>query len=154
MTSPDAPIPRARPLTKAALPAPIWPESRTRSPRRTWRASRAAAASVSSGDPVMSPREPGLPRRRRALAPSATPLCEVVVATLLHFHLTALSVQQHHPGVGRELPHPVQPRRKLWPAAHQLNLLAAGHRLLGRRPLGPRHRIPHQPRAPSTAPPP
>src|SRR5215510_12022221 len=132
MTSPDAPIPRARPLTKVVLPAPSGPLRRTRSPRRTWRANRAAAASVSSGDLVITSREPAW-RRRGA---GWWGLREVIVATFLHFKLAALSVHQHHSSVRRQLAHPVQPRRKRRPAADELHLLAVGHRVLGRRPFG------------------
>src|SRR5437660_1563672 len=102
-------MPAARPRTNVVLPAPISPSSSRRSPRRTWRARRAAAASVASGRSVTSSRE-------------------VVVATLLHLDLLAGSVEHDHAAVARQLAdrtHRFGQRRS---AAHQLDLLAAGQR--------------------------
>src|SRR5947209_18389486 len=57
MTWARLPRPRARPRTKVVLPAPSGPCRRTKSPLRSLPASRAPAASVSSGERVTSSAE-------------------------------------------------------------------------------------------------
>src|SRR5215831_12404830 len=106
----------ARPRTKVVLPAPISPSSASRSPRRTWRARRAAAASVASGVAVTSSRE-------------------VVVATLLHLDRTAPAVHDDHAAVARQLADRLDAGGQRGTAAHELDLLAAGQRREGRGAL-------------------
>src|SRR5437588_5246111 len=104
MTCAAVPRPRARPRTKVVLPAPRGPSRRSRSPRRRCRARRSAAASVASGERVMTS-------------------AEVLVAAL-----ALLTVDQDPAVVGERADHGQRPGGAR-PGAHQLHLLPTRERL-------------------------